>query len=154
MTPEALFGMTGPPVLLGWGLLILGPRRYGLLNALPQLVIPAGLSLLYAVLVLRYFAEPGGGFGSLADVRRLFTSDWMLLAGWVHYLAFDLAIGAFLAGRMDRAGIGRLLQAPILATTFLFGPMGFLLAVLTEAMLAARPGFPFATRPTLAGPTP
>lgn len=138
MTPEQIFGMTGTPAILGWAILVLGPRRFAPLNAVPQLVIPLGLSALYAALVLRHFAEAGGGFGSLADVRRLFSSDWVLLAGWIHYLAFDLAIGAYLAGRMDRAGIGRLVQAPILATTFLFGPVGFVLAVVTESVLAAR----------------
>ncbi|MBH0239026.1 ABA4-like family protein [Methylobrevis albus] len=138
MTPEQVFAMTGPPTLLGWAILILGPRRFRWLNTLPQLVIPLGLSGLYAVLVLRHFAEPGGGYGSLAEVRQLFSSDWVLLAGWVHYLAFDLAIGALLATRMERAGIGRLIQAPILLATFLFGPVGFLLALVTEAALAAR----------------
>lgn len=138
MTPEQVFGMVGPPVLVGWAILILGPRRFRWLNALPQLVIPLGLSALYAVLVLRHFAEPGGGYGSLAEVRQLFSSDWVLLAGWVHYLAFDLAIGALLATRMERVGIGRLIQAPILLATFLFGPVGFLLAIVTEAALAAR----------------
>jgi hypothetical protein len=147
VTPEDVFGMTGTPAILGWAILILGPRRYPWLNAIPQLVIPLGLSALYAVLVLRYFAEPGGGFDSLAGVRQLFTSDWTLLAGWVHYLAFDLAIGAYLAARMDRAGIGRLIQAPILMTTFLLGPIGFLLAILTEAALSARLPLPLpATR--------
>lgn len=138
VTPEQLFAMTGTPAMLGWAILILAPRRYTWLNAVPQLVIPLGLSLLYAALVLRHFSEPGGGYGSLAEVRQLFTSDWVLLAGWVHYLAFDLAIGAYLAARMDRAGIGRLVQVPVLVTTFLFGPMGFLLAVATETALSAR----------------
>ncbi|MEI6098373.1 MAG: abscisic acid-deficient protein Aba4 family protein, partial [Alphaproteobacteria bacterium] len=82
MTPESLFAMTGPPVLLGWAILILAPRRFAFVNAVPQLLIPVGLSLIYGVLVLRYFAGAGGGFGSLAEVRQLFTSDWALLAGW------------------------------------------------------------------------
>jgi hypothetical protein len=140
VTPEQVFGMTGMPAMIGWAILILGPRRFAWLNAIPQLIIPLGLSVLYALLILRFFAEPEGGFGSLAEVRQLFTSDWTLLAGWVHYLAFDLAIGAYLATRMDRVGIGRVVQAPIFVTTFLFGPMGFALALITEGALAARPG--------------
>jgi hypothetical protein len=132
--------MTGMPVMIGWAMLIFGPRRFAWLNAIPQLIIPLGLSILYAILVLRFFAEPGGGYGSLAEVRQLFTSDWALLAGWVHYLAFDLAIGAYLAARMDRVGIGRLVQAPLLVTTFLFGPIGFALALIIEGVLVARPG--------------
>ena len=36
-----------------------------------------------------------GGFGSLADVATLFQKQELLLAGWIHYLAFDLFIGAW-----------------------------------------------------------
>ncbi len=135
MTPESLFALTGPPVLLGWAILILGPRRFVVLNAVPSVVIPVALSAVYAALVLRHFADTGGGYGSLAEVRMLFGSDWMLLAGWVHYLAFDMMVGAMLAGRMDRAGIGRIVQGPILVVTFLFGPMGVLVALLAEGVL-------------------
>jgi hypothetical protein len=140
MTPEGVFAMTGPPVLLGWGVLVLGPRRLDWLNAVPGLVIPLGLSAVYAGLVLVHFAGTGGGYGSLAEVRMLFASDWMLLAGWVHYLAFDMMVGAWLVLRMDRAGIGRLVQAPVLVATFLFGPLGVLLALVMEGALRL-PGF-------------
>jgi hypothetical protein len=139
MTPEDLFALTGPPALLGWAILILAPRRWPLLNAIPQVVIPLVFSALYTALILANFAATGGGFGTLAAVRQLFTSDWMLLAGWVHYLAFDMAVGAWLAARMDRAGIGRLVQAPLLVLTFLFGPVGFLLALLSEGTLRLVP---------------
>jgi hypothetical protein len=151
MTPESLFAMTGPPVLLGWAILILAPRRFAFVNAVPQLLIPVGLSLIYGVLVLRYFAGAGGGFGSLSEVRQLFTSDWALLAGWIHYLAFDMAIGAMLARRMDRVGMGRVVQGPILIMTFLLGPIGFFLAILTEAALTARPAVRFARNSSTAG---
>jgi len=30
-------------------------------------------------------------------VRALFAHDHVLVAGWVHYLAFDLMVGALLA---------------------------------------------------------
>jgi hypothetical protein len=139
MAPETLFGQAGLIAMLGWGLLILGPRRFAWVNAVPALVLPAVLSALYAVLVLTSFAGAEGGFGSLAEVRALFADDWVLLAGWVHYLAFDLMIGAVLAGRMDRVGVGRLVQAPVLVLVFLLGPLGALLALLTEGTLRLRP---------------
>ncbi len=71
-------------------------------------------------------------FGSLAAVASLMSNDWALLAGWVHYLAFDLFIGAVMARRMDQVGISRVVQAPILGATFMLGPIGFLIAGLTE----------------------
>ena len=142
MSAEELFALVGLPALVGWAILILGPRRFPALNALPQVAIPLGLSLVYAALVLTHMSGTGGGFGTLAEVRQLFTSDWVLLAGWVHYLAFDLAIGAWLAGRMDRAGIGRLVQAPVLVLTFLLGPVGLVLALVTEGLLRLSPALP------------
>jgi len=149
--PEQIFGNVGLAALCGWTILVLGPRRFALLNAVPQTLIPLGLSFVYAALVLRHFAEADGGFGSLAEVRLLFQSDWVLLAGWIHYLAFDLAIGAYLAARMDRVGIGRIVQAPILAATFLFGPVGFAVGVATEYALRAGRPLPIPTRLPNAG---
>jgi Domain of unknown function (DUF4281) len=59
-----------------------------------------------------------------------------VVAGWSHYLAFDLLIGGLVADRLDQAGVSRWLQAPVLITIFLFGPAGWLLGLATEA--AAR----------------
>lgn len=133
--PDELFGLACAAVLPGWAILIFAPRRWAVLNAVPQLMLPGALSLLYGALVLTHFAGAGGGYGSLAEVRALLSDEWMLLAGWVHYLAFDLAIGAWAAARMDRAGVDRLVQGAILPVIFLFGPLGFVLALLTEAGL-------------------
>lgn len=138
MNPETLFAHAGTLALIGWALLILAPKREGLWHAVPALGVPLLLSALYTGLALAHFAPTGGGYGSLEAVRRLLSSDWALLAGWVHYLAFDLAIGAILARRLDAAGLSRVLQAPLLLLVFLFGPLGFLLAMLTEAFLRAQ----------------
>jgi hypothetical protein len=138
MTPEDVFSLAGVAAMVGWGLLILGPRRFGWLNAVPLWVIPAGLSAAYGLLILSRFSGTGGGFDSLASVARLMSDDWALLAGWVHYLAFDLFVGAVMAARMDRVGVGRVVQAPILASIFMLGPFGFLVAGLTELGLRVR----------------
>jgi hypothetical protein len=138
MSPEQFFSFAGAAAMAGWALLILGPRRFAWLNAVPLWVIPAGLSAFYSVLVLSRFSGTGGGFDSLASVAALLSDDWALLAGWVHYLAFDLFVGAVMAARMDRAAIGRLVQAPILASIFMLGPLGFLVAAATELGLRAR----------------
>ncbi|MGE0240048.1 MAG: abscisic acid-deficient protein Aba4 family protein, partial [Parvibaculaceae bacterium] len=54
-------------------------------------------------------------------------NPWLLLAGWVHYLAFDLAIGALIARRTFDESLPRLILVPILPLTFLFGPIGWLI---------------------------
>lgn len=138
MTPEDVFSYVGTAAMVGWVLLIFGPRRYAWFNAVPLWIIPAGLSAVYAALIFSRFSGMGGGFDSLANVAVLLSDDWALLAGWVHYLAFDLFVGAVMALRMDRAGVGRLVQSPILASTFMLGPLGFLIAALTEFGLRLR----------------
>jgi hypothetical protein len=84
-----------------------------------------------------FSAAEGGGFGSIAQVRALFASDYGLLAGWVHYLAFDLLIGAMMAGQMDKMGLSRLSQAPLLGLIFLFGPLGLFLIWAAQGSLRA-----------------
>lgn len=126
MSADDLFGLASAAVLPGWLILIFAPRgRWAWLDRIPALILPFGLSALYTGLILAHFAgAEGGGFGSIAEVRALFASDYGLLAGWVHYLAFDLFIGAVMAVQMDKMGLSRLSQAPLLGLIFLFGPLG------------------------------
>jgi hypothetical protein len=74
-----------------------------------------------------HFGEPGGGFGSLSQVSQLFQNPYKLLAGWIHYLAFDLFVGSWEVRDAQRLGIHHLLVVPCLALTFLLGPIGLLL---------------------------
>jgi hypothetical protein len=129
-----MFGMAGQTAMLGWLILLFLPRRWAWLTAIPRYIIPFGLSLLYAGLAMtRFFQIEGGGYGSLDEVAVLLGDREMLLAGWVHYLAFDLFIGGWIAGQCDRLGINRLIQAPILVLTFMFGPVGLALFMVMRA---------------------
>lgn len=137
MSAATVFSLASSTAMAGWLLLILAPR-WGALIAFIRFGLIGALSLTYAVLIFVYFFRvDGGGFGSIAEVRALFMSDPVLVAGWVHYLAFDLFIGTFIAIEADKRGWNRLLQAPILVATFLFGPLGLLLFYLTRATEAA-----------------
>ncbi len=106
MTWDALFRLVGNFALAGWLALIILPRRAWLTRLLRFGVVGV-LAALYASL--------------------MFASDPVLIAGWVHYLAFDLFIGVWIAERLDAERVSRWLQAPILIATFMFGPVGLLL---------------------------
>ena len=66
------------------------------------------------------------------NVARLFETREMLLAGWLHYLAFDLFVGLWIARDADAKGFSRLVQLPILFLTLMAGPIGLLIWLLVR----------------------
>lgn len=81
MKPDQVFSVTGSIAMTGWIVLAFGPRRWPALNAVPLLVIPSVLGGVYAAYIFAYFDASGGGYGTLSEVRQLFTLDELLLAG-------------------------------------------------------------------------
>jgi hypothetical protein len=126
MTPDTLFQIANPLALVGWMALVLSPLAPRAALLVAGTVVPLVLSLAYAGLVLAFWSGAEGGFGSLPDVMLLFTDPAIALAGWVHYLAFDLFVGAWATRVAREEGIPHLFLLPCLALTFLFGPAGFL----------------------------
>jgi len=130
MSPDVIFSICNTAVLPGWLLLAILPRWKWTARLIASVIIPALLGLVYLYLVLTHFGGTEGGFGSLSQVQQLFQNPAMLLAGWIHYLAFDLFIGSWEVRDAQRLGLNHLLVIPCLALTFLFGPIGLLLYLL------------------------
>ncbi|RZK45319.1 MAG: DUF4281 domain-containing protein [Hymenobacter sp.] len=127
--PDLLFSIANALALPGWALLVLAPRWRGTQALVLSGAWPLGLAALYAAfLAVHYLGAHGGegGFGSLARVAALFHDPWALLAGWVHYLCFDLFVGAWEVRDAQRRGVPRAALVPALALTFLVGPVGLL----------------------------
>jgi hypothetical protein len=142
MTPELLFQWVNPVALAGWLALAFLPLAPRLLGIAAGTVVPVLLSTAYAALVLAFWSSSKGGFDSLDAVARLFENRWLLLAGWVHYLAFDLLIGAWEVRTARREGMAHGWLLPCLAVTFLFGPAGYLLFQTLRVSLKSRPASP------------
>jgi hypothetical protein len=127
MTPDTLFQLANPIALLGWAVLALSPLAPRVAGLAAGIAIPTLLAVAYAALILAFWWGAPGGFDSLPNVMALFTSPEIALAGWLHYLAFDLFVGAWEVRTARREAIPHLLVLPCLLLTFLFGPVGFLL---------------------------
>lgn len=126
MTAERLFSILNLIAIAAWLPLMFVPRRRWATTLLP-VVTPLLLGAVYAVILATTLGRSEGGFSTLAAVRTLFENPWALLAGWTHYLAFDLFIGGWEVRDAQRRGIPHLLVVPALLLTFLFGPAGLLL---------------------------
>jgi hypothetical protein len=127
MSLETIFSVCGWVATLGWLLLIFVPRWKWTAHFITACLIPLALAFVYLFLVVTNFGNSEGGFGSLAQVSLLFRNPHNLLAGWIHYLAFDLFIGSWEVRDARRLGIHHLLVVPCLVLTFIFGPLGLLL---------------------------
>lgn len=127
MSPERIFSICSMLVLPGWLLLVFLPRWKWTARFICAVLLPLLLALVYVPIVITHFGSSEGGFGSLAEVRQLFQNDYNLLAGWVHYLAFDLFVGSWEVRDAQRVGLHHLLVVPCLVLTFIFGPAGLLL---------------------------
>jgi len=57
--------------------------------------MPFLLGWVYLYLVLVYFGRSEGGFGINCGRDSAFSNPPFFLAGWLHYLTFDLFIGSW-----------------------------------------------------------
>jgi hypothetical protein len=131
MSPEIVFNIANNGILVFWLLLIVAPHWRVTETLVQSVVVPVIIGLTYTWLIAAVFfggALPeGGNFSSLAGVMAFFTSPVAATAGWIHYLVFDLFVGAWQVRDARRRGIAHLAVIPCLVLTLLAGPVGLLL---------------------------
>lgn len=135
MAWDLIFGITNSFALLMWLILAFAPRSMMILTGL----FYGGVGLLaftYAVIIIPLMTGliNGGGaaadFSTLAGVQQLLSSPGGATVGWIHYLAFDLFVGIWVARNADKYGFARWMQIPILLFVLMLGPLGLILYLL------------------------
>ncbi|MDF1697304.1 MAG: ABA4-like family protein [Saprospiraceae bacterium] len=135
MTPDIVFSFANLIVMPMWVLMMILPNWKVTRFLIDYKIIPVLLSIVYAIYILQAMLIGGTmDFGSLKSVMALFTEENAVLAGWVHYLAFDLLVGMWLLDQNKTTQINRWLMIPILLGTFMFGPIGFLLYIIIKTL--------------------
>lgn len=124
MTPESIFSVCSTGVLVGWLALIAGYHKPWSVIAARWVAIV--LAVVYVAVLGLHFGEAEGGFGTLAEVMQLFDNKWVTTGGWIHYLCFDLFVGAWIVNEGQKASLAWWRVLPALPFTFLFGPAGLL----------------------------
>ena len=139
MNPEDIFQICSMLAIAGWLALLASPFLPKLADRISALAIPVLLAVAYAGLILAFWSGAQGGFDTLPSVMQLFTQPEIALAGWIHYLAFDLFIGAWEVRTARAERIPFLLVVPCLGLTFMFGPAGYLAFTALRAARTAMP---------------
>ena len=139
MTAATVFSYSNFLVMPMWLLLIILPKWKVTRFLTDYKIIPLVLSVIYVIYISMTFQAEGGlDFGSLQSVMALFTKENAVLAGWVHYLAFDLIIGMWMVQKNRNTKLNQLLMAPCLFFTFMAGPLGFLLFTILTSIKSKK----------------
>jgi hypothetical protein len=138
MKAETIFSIANTLTLFSWIVLLVAPRWKFTQKIIISGAIPLLLSVAYLAIIVATFGKADGGFDSLANVMKLFTNEWAVLSGWIHYLAFDLFVGSWEVKDSQKNGISHWFVIPCLIFTFLLGPIGFLMYAILRYFLAKK----------------
>lgn len=135
MIPTEVFSIANMITIPMWILMIFLSKWKVTRFLIDFKVIPLALAFIYAIYIFQAI-QIGGmmDFGSLKSVMALFTEENAVLAGWVHYLVFDLLIGMWMLDQNKKLRINQLIMAPCLFLTFMLGPIGFLLFMIIKTI--------------------
>ncbi|MBW2524433.1 MAG: DUF4281 domain-containing protein [Deltaproteobacteria bacterium] len=121
---DTLFLVCNVAVLPAWLLLAVAPDRTVTHRAVHAAWIFVALAAAYGVLLAVMQGPEGGGFDSLDGVATLLGTRHGALVGWIHYLVFDLFVGAWEVRDARRNQIHHGFVVPCLVLTLMLGPLG------------------------------
>ena len=133
MSPDTIFKITCIVAAVGWIIiLVLSPfwMRY---DKFVVGIVIALLALTYTAINVFNF-DPGilKKFSTLDGVAEIFQDKPLLTAAWTHIMAFDLLVAVWIKNNSVKHGIGHLIILPSIIFSCVFGPLGFLIYLLTR----------------------
>ena len=138
MDLETIYSLLNISVMPAWALLIFAPNWRGTEKIVHAVFIPLILACFYIYYLIWAIFLGGGaegaGMSSLSQVMHMFDSPVSTLAGWAHYLVFDLFVGAWIVRDGMRRGISALWRAPCLIFTLMFGPVGLAMYLILRTL--------------------
>jgi len=130
-TTPKLWPLIHPPLLLGWGPLLLAPRWKHTKTL--TLAMPLFHGVIYASIFLPLMltsSDDPPDLNNMESVFRLFGDPDIFFCGWVHYLAFDLLVARGLTtDALEVCKVSNwqyyVMVAPCLFGCFYCGPVGY-----------------------------
>lgn len=77
-------------------------------------------------------------FSTLGGVMDLFVAKPFVMAAWSHILAFDLIGGVWMKKNSVKHGIKHWVMLPTFIFTFVLGPFGFIIYIITRWIKTGR----------------
>ncbi len=128
MDTNLLFTAFNGLAMFGWLFLFVLPKKQITQQLLYSGLWPGLLAISYAVcLVIAVSSSGTPSFSTMDDIRQIFSSDWGVLTGWVHYLCFDLLVGIWITRNAQQKNISHGWIIVPLFFTFMLGPLGWMM---------------------------
>lgn len=138
MTLEILFLAGNFTAVAAWILLGFAPDW----KWTQRIVLSGAVSLVFAGIyigvVIASIGTDGGNFTSLEGVMTIFKNPIAVVAGWYHYLAFDLFIGTWQVKDAKKHKVNRWILLPCLFLTLWYGPVGLLSYFIVRAVVTKQ----------------
>jgi hypothetical protein len=138
MRPDTIISIADSGILICWILLIVAPRWRGTEIAVHSITIPLVLGAVYVWFLWRVWlgdGAPGASYSTLRGLAAWYGSPLGVAIMWIHYLIFDLFIGAWEARDAARRGISHWVLIPCLIATMIAGPLGLMLYLVMRLVL-------------------
>lgn len=113
-------------ILLPWLLMLLLPVWWFTRWVIDTYIIPAFMSIVFLIVVIKFHAYVGNGFAEWKDFKWMFTNDEFIFVVWLQFLSFGLLVGSWQLRDSQRLGIKHWKLVPCLLLTMLGGPIGWL----------------------------
>ena len=137
MNYALLFKIANVSVIPAWLLLVVIPRHRITKAVVHSYLYPILLGIVYLTLMDTSWGGEGG-MDTLENLKISFQRDEILVLGWVHYIVFDLFIGAWITRDALRVGIEHLKIIPSLVLTLFAGPIGLLSYLVLRAIITRK----------------
>ncbi|MEQ9520430.1 MAG: ABA4-like family protein [Parvibaculum sp.] len=134
LTPQTVFLIATYGILPFWLLLAFAPKWHLTQTLVHSALFPIVIGAAYTTYVATGALSQGDGFATLDALMKTFTIPEAVLAGWLHYLVFDLFVGAWQVRDAKRRGMNHWLVVPCLFFTLMLGPVGLLLYIILRKL--------------------
>lgn len=131
MNTDTIFKVTCLIAAVGWIVLIFVSPFWFKWDRFVVGIIIVILALTYSLLNFTNF-DPDilSKFSTLDGVQSLYQNKALLLAGWEHFLAFDLLVAVWIKRNSVKFGINHWVILPAIIFTCMLGPLGFIIYLL------------------------
>ncbi|MDF1667946.1 MAG: ABA4-like family protein, partial [Planctomycetota bacterium] len=141
MTLDLVFNVSMALCGFGWLLLFAVPYKSVAKKLVHSGLVPLLISVIYSSFFFWDAAQGqsrDGSFWSLDGVQALFSHREVVLVGWIHYMAFDMFVGAWATRDARRMGMHRAILVPCQFLILMLGPFGFFLYTVFRGLLCGQ----------------